>query len=201
MIVLFKRKKFVYENDLQLVEALKANDEAAIKYVFYDHYRSKLKAIAKFRIKSSPVEYDDLIQELYLYFAKDNWKRLEKYDCKRKFENWFLTSSSRYFRDCCKKWVNKSTNFCDVSAPENPIVNRTVLSDWYNTELMRDIIRVLPFHKPEYERDIFTALVVNLENPEEVAKKYGKTVEQVQRTKRKALAKITKNLLTGYIDK
>ena len=203
MLHLFKPKRFVYENDEQLVEALRKNNEAAIKYVFYDHYRSRLKQKAKERVRAKPIEYDDLIQELYLYFAENNWKRLEQFVPKKgKFENWFICCADRFFKDCSKKWSYNSIDLIGEFTPDNPIVNRkTSLSDWNDTELMRDLLRVLPSLEPKYERDIVTALIVNDEDPKEVAKRYGKTVEQIQRTKRYALAKLTRNLLKGYRDK
>lgn len=192
----FKKHDFKPDDDTHLVYALIGGDEDAIKYVFYNHYNVLLHNLAKRQVGNRPIEYDDLIQELYLYLSNGNWARLKKFDYKKsKFDYWFAMVSNSFFRDYCRKWIYNNTDF----SSDNPIYSCTPsVSNWYDTELMRDLMRVLAFFQPPRDREILRALIVEEEEPATVAERYGITLANLYSIKSKALARLVKNYLTGY---
>ena len=62
---------FIYKDDAQLVADLLAGNEGALHYVFYDHFNPLLKMNAYKAAGTKQVEYDDLVQELYLYLRRE----------------------------------------------------------------------------------------------------------------------------------
>ena len=66
-------------SDAELINRLLDNDEKAIRYVFYDHYRPLLQYNAYKTAGNKDVDLDDLIQELYLFISKNDWEKLRKY--------------------------------------------------------------------------------------------------------------------------
>ena len=192
----FKKHDFKPADDTHLVSALAAGEENAIRYVFYSHYNAMLHNLVKRQVGNRPIEYDDLIQELYLYLSNENWKRLKKFNPqKSKFDCWFAMKSNSFFRDYCRKWVYNNTDF----SSDNPIYGYTPsVSNWYDTELMRDLLRVLAFFQPPRDREILRALIVEEIEPATVAEQHGITLANLYSIKSKALARLVKNYLTGY---
>ena len=92
---------FIYKDDAQLVAELLAGNEGALHYVFYDHFNPLLKMNAYKAAGTKQVEYDDLVQELYLYLSNNDWEKLRKYNPERPFVNWFSVVSYRFFKDFC----------------------------------------------------------------------------------------------------
>lgn len=194
--ITFGKNAFKPADDEQLVSALIAGDERAIQYVFYSHYNAMLRKIAKKQIGHLPIEYEDMVQELYLWMSEGNWSRLKKYIPKEsKFDYWFSIKSNTFFRDYCRKKLYNITDF----SSDNPIYSyMPSVSNWYDTELMRDLLRVLDFFQPPRDREILRALIVDDREPANVAEQYGITVDNLYSIKSKALARLAKKYLTGY---
>ena len=194
-IIPFHRKRFVYENDAQLVSAVMAGDEGATRYLFYDHYTALLRKNNNKTVGNLPVQFDDLVQELYLFFRENDWEKLKKYDPAEDFICWFSTVSFRFFKDCCKKKFYSSTDFTD-DIPNYD--KRESYFDWENSELMRDLRRVLPFFQPPRDREIIEATVIRDESISEVAKRYNLTENNLSTIKRRALARLVATYLSDY---
>lgn len=194
-IISFHRKRFVYENDAQLVSAVMAGDEGATRYLFYDHYTALLRKNYNKTVGNLPVQFDDLVQELYLFFRENDWEKLKKYDPAEDFICWFSTVSFRFFKDCCKKKFYSSTDFTD-DIPNYD--KRESYFDWENSELMRDLRRVLPFFQPPRDREIIEATVIRDESISEVAQRYNLTENNLSTIKRRALARLVATYLSDY---
>lgn len=194
-IIPFHRKRFVYESDAQLVSAVMAGDEGATRYLFYDHYTALLRRNYIKTVGNLPIQFEDLVQELYLFLCADNWEKLKKYNVENDFVCWFSTVSFRFFKDYCKKKFYSVTDF------SNEIPNydkRESYFDWENSELMRDLRRVLAFFQPPRDREIIEATVIRDEKLSEVAKRYDLTEDNLSTIKRRALARLVATYLSDY---
>lgn len=195
-IIPFHRKRFVYENDTQLVSAVMAGDEGATRYLFYDHYTALLRKNYNKNVGTLPVQFDDLVQELFLYLRENNWEKLKKFNpIECDFICWFSTVSFRFFKDCCKKKFYKTTDFSD-DIPNYD--KREAYFDWENSELMRDLRRILPFFQPPRDREILEATILRDESIAEVAKRHNLTENNLSTIKRRALARLVANYLSDY---
>ena len=194
-IIPFHRRRFVYENDAQMVLAVMAGDEGATRYLFYDHYTALLRKNYNKTVGNLPVQFEDLVQELYLFFRENDWEKLKKYDPEEDFVCWFSTVSFRFFKDYCKKKFYSATDFTD-DIPNYD--KRESYFDWGNSELMRDLRRVLPFFEPPRDREIIEATVIQDEPISEVAKRYNLTENNLSTIKRRALARLVATYLSDY---
>lgn len=178
-----------------MVAQLIRNDESAIHFVFYDHYTKLLRWNAEKATKGRPVEFVDLIQELYLYMSKDNWARLKKYDPSMPFVNWFSVVSYRFFKDFSRSMIDSSSTMPISNMSDHSIA---MASTGKVSPIMMDIKSALSRLKPPRDKEILEALLIRDEEPESVAEKFSVTVENLYNIKRRALAKLIKNHLSEY---
>lgn len=185
-------------SDKELFLGLINNDEAVIRYVFFQRYRSLLQYNAYKTAGNKNVDLDDLIQELYLYISKNNWEKLLKYNPDLPFENWFSVVSYRFFKDFTASMIDSSRNL-----PIDKIDERSIMFQQNQVEQMMvaDIKKAILQVTPPRNAQILKALIIDEEDPVEVAKRFDVTVDNLYNIKRRALAKLIRNHLQDYITK
>ena len=188
---------FIYKDDAQLVAELLAGNEGALHYVFYYHFNPLLKMNAYKAAGTKQVEYDDLVQELYLYLSNNNWEKLRKYNPERPFINWFSVVSYRFFKDFSCSMIDLSNQI--------PISNMNdhqtaFMSNGTIGTIMMDIKQAISKLKPPRDSEILEALLLRDEEPETVAKRHNVTVDNLYNIKRRAIAKLIKQHLIDYKD-
>jgi len=192
-----QKSLFIYKDDAQLVAELLAGNEGALHYVFYDHFNPLLKMNAYKAAGTKQVEYDDLVQELYLYLSDNDWEKLRKYNPERPFINWFSVVSYRFFKDFSCSMIDLSNQI--------PISNMNdhqtaFISNGTIGTIMMDIKRAISKLKPPRDSEILEALLLRDEEPETVAKRHNVTVDNLYNIKRRAIAKLIKQHLIDYKD-
>ncbi len=160
---------FLYRNDAQMIQAMMAGNEAAIRYVFYEHYKPLLCYNFSKAVGDRAVELDDLIHELFLFLMKDNWARLGQYNPQTPFAPWFSVVSYRFF----KKYSKGMTEIGN----ENTIYGKrtTVLS----SDLRKDLERLLDGLEPPIRKKVMRALLLEDADPAELAERYQTSVNQI----------------------
>ena len=192
-----QKSLFIYKDDAQLVAELLAGNEGALHYVFYDHFNPLLKMNAYKAAGTKQVEYDDLVQELYLYLSDNDWEKLRKYNPERPFINWFSVVSYRFFKDFSCSMIDLSNQI--------PISNMNdhqtaFMSNGTIGTIMMDIKQAISKLKPPRDSEILEALLLRDEEPETVAKRHNVTVDNLYNIKRRAIAKFIKQHLIDYKD-
>ena len=184
--------------DVEIYSQLLNNDERMICYVFYEHFRTMLRFNAMKAAGNKEVELDDLIQELYLYMSQNDWEKLRKYSPEYPFANWFSVVSYRFFKDFTFSMIESSQN-----VPIDNIDDRTVLSQGNNisSSIIMDIKNAIRKAKPPRDRRILEALILNEEEPTDVAAQFEVTVDNLYNIKRRAIAKLIKNHLQDYLNR
>ena len=184
--------------DKQLVEGLLRNEESVIQYVFYEHFDSLLRYNALKVAANKNVQFEDLVQELYLYVSKNDWEKLRKYDPSFPFANWFSVVSYRFFKDFTFSMIESTSKI-----PIENVDDRNAFLQGNNTfsTIVMDIKNAIRKSKPPRDRQILEALVLNEEEPAEVAERFNVTVDNLYNIKRRALAKLIKNHLQDYVTK
>ncbi len=182
--------------DNQIVEGLIRNEEFVIQYVFYEHFESLLRYNALKAAGNKNVEFSDLIQELYLYVSKNNWEKLLKYNPELPFANWFSVVSYRFFKDYTCSMIESSHN---VPIEDVDDRNAFLQGNCVFSTIVMDIKNAIRKTKPPRDRQILEALILNEEEPSEVAEKFKVTVDNLYNIKRRAIAKLIKNHLQDYI--
>ena len=182
--------------DIEILSQLLANDEQMIQYVFYEHFESMLRYNALKAAGNKEVEFSDLVQELYLYVSKNDWEKLRKYDPSLPFANWFSVVSYRFFKDYTFSMIDSSRNIPIEDVDDR---NAFLQGNHVFSTIVMDIKSAIRKTKPPRDRQILEALVLDEEEPVEVAEKFNVTVDNLYNIKRRALAKLIKNHLQDYI--
>lgn len=192
-----QKSLFIYKGDAQLVAELLAGNEGALHYVFYDHFNPLLKMNANKAAGTKQVEYDDLVQELYLYLSNNDWEKLRKYNPERPFINWFSVVSYRFFKDFSCSMIDLS-NQIPISNMNDHLT--AFMSNGTIGTIMMDIKQAISKLKPPRDSEILEALLLRDEEPETVAKRHNVTVDNLYNIKRRAIAKLIKQHLIDYKD-
>jgi len=184
--------------DQQIFDGLVQNNEAVIRYVFYRKYRPLLQYNAYKTAGNKDVDLDDLIQELYLFISKNDWEKLRKYSPEYPFEKWFSVVSYRFFKDFTASMIDSHRNL-----PIDNIEERMVMFQQTQVEKMMatDIKNAIGCVRPTRNAQILKALIIDEEDPAEVAKRFEVTVDNLYNIKRRALAKLIQEHLQDYVIK
>lgn len=168
-----------------------------IRYVFYSHFESLLRFNAQKAAGNKTVELDDLIQELYLYLSKNNWEKLRKYNPELPFANWFSVVSYRFFKDYTASMIDSA-----AQVPISDMNERSLFQvGTHKIEtIMMDIKQAIDKLKPPRDREIVEALLLNEEEPAEVAERYKVTVDNLYNIKRRAIIKLIQRHLQEYVN-
>lgn len=186
-------KKYHPESDRQLVDDLLSNEERAVRYVFYDRYRSLLRFNAMRAASNVPV--DDLIQELYLHLSANNWERLRKYGPELPFDRWLSVVSYRFFKDFSHSMIDSRRQIPITNIEDQQLLDAGTTQ---MNHIMIDIRQGFDELEPPRDREILTALILHDEEPQQVADRFGVTVDNLYNIKRRALAKLIKKHLKDY---
>lgn len=82
-IISFRKERYKYTDDIQMVADVIAGNEDALRYLLYVRFKVAFEVIFNNMVgnrKEMYKECDDLIQEFYLKLRKDDWKTLREYD-------------------------------------------------------------------------------------------------------------------------
>lgn len=183
--------------DQQIFDGLLANDERVVSYVFYEHFGTMLRFNAMKATAHKTVDLQDLIQELYLYVSKNDWEKLRKYSPEYPFANWFSVVSYRFFKDYTCSMIDSTQN-----VPIEEIDDHSVFLKGTNqlNHIMMDIKNAIKKAKPPRDKEVLEALILNEEEPAEVAEKLSVTIDNLYNIKRRALAKLIQNHLRDYVN-
>lgn len=179
-----------------MVNALLEGNEGALRYVFYDHFRPLLYHNYTMTKKGNFVEFDDVVQQLYLYLSENDWERLRRYNPAMPFVNWFSVVSCRYFKDFFRSVIDPTVREPIIYIDDhNPTL---AITSEVSQTLLGDLWRVLPLLEPPRDRQILKSFLIDDEAPETVAKRHGVTIDNLYNIKRRALTRLVKNYLIDY---
>lgn len=183
-------------SDVEIQEGLLGNDTQMIRYVFYEHFCAMLHFNAQKAAGNKPVAYEDLVQELYLYMSKNEWEKLRRYTPQLPFVKWFSVVSYRFFKDFSCSMIDSSQNTPISELNDHTLV---MVESNRNDTMWMDIKDAIARLRPPRDKEVVEALVVNEEDPLEVAQRLNVTVGNLYNIKRRALAKLIQKHLKDYV--
>lgn len=169
-------------NDSDYISGLKNRDNRLTYRFFYKECYFLLNNI-KYSLYKGKVGYDELVNELYLELSVDNWKKLDSFSgvngCHLK--TWLSIVSWHFF-------YKKKIALMEKSFEEEPIMT---CKKSYNTELdmeiALDVRRVMSLMKNERYANILRLMLIEGYSPEEVARKWNKTIDNIYNIKHRAI--------------
>ena len=109
-------------HDQQIIEALIARNNAITQEFFFERCKPLFYAIIR-KVFSYEVDYDEFVNELYLYLMENDAARLRQFEGRSSLYQWIKVTATRFFikkRDLLIEDISKETPIEEEPMAENP---------------------------------------------------------------------------------
>ena len=167
--------------DKEIIEGLIARDEKVTREFFFTSCRPLFISIIN-SVFSYRVDYDEFVNELYLYLIRDDAARLRTFQGKSSLFQWVKVVAIRYF-------IAKRDNLIEDRS-EDALLKQADRIDYTDDrrQAHTDFNRILSRMQNRRYAYVLMRLVQMDDEPEEVAKSMGITVANLYNIKKRALA-------------
>lgn len=168
-------------SDREYIEGLKRGDNRITEAFFYGLCNYTLNDI-KFSLMHDSVDYDELVNELYMYISEKNWHKLDTFaglnGCT--LRSWITRITWRFFMKQRERLLGKHTLSTDDVHIEDSI-------DSINVEIAMDIDSTFAKMTNELYVQVLRWMLIEGYDADEVAVKLNKTVANVYNIKHRAI--------------
>jgi hypothetical protein len=182
-----------YENDREIegmtdrgiIQGLIARDNRVTKEFFFGSCRPLLLSIMKL-VYNYEVDYDELVNELYVYLMEDDAEKLRNFQYRSSVYQWMKILSIRFF-------IKKRERMIEDKSKETPYDMKTtqcIVTE--NVSVEGDVKRLLS--RMNNKRYVFVIQRLILEDwePEQLTEEMGITTANLYNIKRRAMAQLTR---------
>jgi hypothetical protein len=156
--------------DRKIVDGMLSCDAKVIRSFWIEQCIPMFRYIIQ-KIFDRKAEVESLIGELNLYLQADDWRKLRLFDYRSRLVTWLLVVATRFFQEKQTKMIEKE-----------PAAN---CRDETNQQLdVENLINKLP---NERYRFVLSKLILEGDEPQEVADEMGITVDSLYNVKRWAI--------------
>ena len=177
----------IREFDQLVIRGLKSVDPEVhgqcVRRVFYEDAEPLLRSIQCDLFKGS-VEYDELVNELYLYLSRNDWKILDSFQGRNgaRLSTWLSHVTWHFFMNTRKRMGR--IDYLDDMSPLDRHVS-TISEE----EMRLDIERTLSRMTNERYVAVIRLLIIEGYKTEDVAEMLGTTIQNVYNLKHRAIAR------------
>lgn len=170
--------------DQEIIQGLIDRDNRVTEEFFFVKCRPLFLSIIR-KVFDYEVEYDEFVNELYLYLMEDDAKKLRDFEYRSSVYQWLKVISIRFF-------IKKRKKMLDNDIDETLYNGQTIepAEDKDNTA-KGDLQRLFSLMPTQRYVFIIQRLVLEDQEPEQLAKEMGVTVENLYNIKRRAMAQLT----------
>lgn len=139
---LFGNKRQINHIDAEIILGIKSSDPAIsefyVKRLFYIELKALLTTI-QYSLYKGTIEYDELVNELYIHLSRNNWDALDSYrgDNKARLSTWLSRVAWRFFMNSYRK---SSRMTSDEGSALDCVKSAEILSD---VDIRMDIEKVM----------------------------------------------------------
>ena len=169
--------------DEQLVDGIVAGDAAVVEYFFFKKCKPIFVYIVH-KVYDGRVNEQELINELFLYLAENDWYKVRQFDFRSKFTTWTQVVATRFF---LKKRAQLIENDSDETLNKR---RERGFSAHRAMDRRIDIRKALAVMPNERYRMVITALDLRGVSPEQLAERMEITVDNLYNIHRRALAQL-----------
>lgn len=175
--------------DTEIIKALIHRDSKVTQDFFFRQCRPLFTSVI-LRILGSAADYDECINELYLYLIANNGKRLLKFQGKSSIFLWLKVVATRFFMQ-----KRRTLALSDWHEPlyygdtENSEAFSVPALQGNNIDIMdvENLLAAMP--NPHYST-LLHRLIVEDAAPQQVAQEMNITIDNLYNTKRRAMAQL-----------
>ncbi|MCM1152655.1 MAG: sigma-70 family RNA polymerase sigma factor [Muribaculum sp.] len=179
--------------DQEIIQGLIERDNHITHQFFYVKCRPLLTAIMRL-VFSYPVEYDEMVSELYDYLMGNDGLRLRQFQFRSTIYQWMKVVATRFFIHRRDSLIENISNEPLYERHENDELVDTAQS----VARKIDVARMLSMMKNKRYADVIRHLILQDEEPEKYAESIGVTVDNLYNIKRRAIAAISRIAITYY---
>lgn len=173
-------------SDKQIIDALIARDERVTWQFFFGSCRPLFLSIIR-NVFSYEVDYDEFVNEFYLYLMENDAYRLRQFEGRSSIYQWLKVIAIRYF-------IAKRDRMIDMQSDETLLdsakQNKAIDTEG-NTQAKIDIERLLSQMSNKRYVYVIRRLVLHDADPNVVAKELMVNVDNLYNIKKRAIAALT----------
>ena len=174
--------------DKEIIHGLIARDNRVTEEFFFVRCRPLFYSIMQ-KVFDYEVDYDEFVNELYVYLMEDDAVKLRKYEYRSSVYQWLKVLAIRYF-------IKKRARMIDDTSQETPY-NGQSQSDVSEEDMtaegdMERLFNHMPTKRYVY---VIRRLILDDWEPEQLAKDMHITTANLYNIKRRAVAQLTRAAL------
>ena len=179
-------KNQVKMTDQQIIEALIARDERVTEQFFFGNCRPLFLSIIRY-VFSYEVDYDEFVNEFYLYLMENDAYRLRQFQGRSTIYQWMKVIAIRYF-------IAKRDRMIDEQSKDT-LLGSAMQNDVVDSEkamvARMDVERLFSLMPNRRYVYVIRRLVLQEAEPEVVAQELGTNVGNLYNIKKRAIAALT----------
>lgn len=179
-----------YEEDLLLAQAILNKDQQVTRALFYVNGRGMLTAVIK-KVFDYEVEYDELVNALYLYIMENDGYRLRQYQGRSTIYLWLRTTATRFFIQYRDQVIDDTTKDYLLEGTSDEPIDEVDENEDEDIRVIRSAFDRMPNRRYAY---VLQRLVIDEAPPPDVAAEMGVTVDNLYNIKKRAIAQLTQEL-------
>lgn len=179
--------------DMEIIQGLIDRDDYITYQFFYVKCRPLLTAIMC-HVFNYPVEYDEIVSELYDYLMQDDSARLRQFQFRSSVYQWLKVVATRYF-------IHRRGSLIDDNTKEYPYErgDDDPICDSSNRVAMKmDIEIMLTLMENQRYADVLRHLIIQDEEPVRYANEIGVSVDNLYNIKKRAIAAFSQIAIKYY---
>lgn len=180
----------IYEEDILLAQAILNKDQQVTRALFYVNGRGMLTAVIK-KVFDYEVEYDELVNALYLYIMENDGYRLRQYQGRSTIYLWLRTTATRFFIQYRDQVIDDTTKDYLLEGTSDEPIDEVDENEDEDIRVIRSAFDRMPNRRYAY---VLQRLVIDEAPPLDVAVEMGVTVDNLYNIKKRAIAQLTQEL-------
>lgn len=173
-------------SDQQIIEALIARNERVTQQFFFGNCRPLFLSIIRY-VFSYEVDYDEFVNEFYLYLMENDGYRLKQFQGRSTIYQWMKIIAIRYFISKRDRMIDNESKDALLDSPAQ---NETIDEEKKMTAKMdiEHLFSLMPNRRYVY---VIRRLVLQEVEPKVVAEELGTNVDNLYNIKKRAIAALT----------
>ena len=171
--------------DKEVIEGLIARDNRVTKEFFFGSCRPLFLSVMKL-VFNYEVDYDEMVNELYVYLMEDDAEKLRNFQYRSSVYQWLKILSIRFF-------IKKKERMIEDKSKETPYDMKTtqcIVTE--NVSAEGDVKRLLSRMNNKRYVLVIQRLILEDEEPEQLAEEMNITTANLYNIKRRAMAQLTR---------
>ena len=170
--------------DKEIIQGLIARDNRVTEEFFFVKCRPLFLSIIR-KVFDYEVEYDEFVNELYLYLMEDDANKLRSFEYRSSVYQWLKVIAIRYF-------IKKRNQLIENSSSESPYEGQPNQPAEEADDVAKgDLQRLFSLMPNKRYVHVIQRLMIEDQEPEQLAKEMGITVDNLYNIKRRAMAQLT----------